>query len=304
MPDGGIQIVRQASSYVLFDARRPVPAHAHLFSSVPPPDPDAPPRHPWLATFERAPEAAFGGLVTGHAGIAPLNRLDAAEAANALFGRLAANDPARLSLGWAILGWLEKRRQETPPADDANRRRWIREVRDAFDIVALLQVAEPAIALRRGFASWNAWVSDLVLAPSRDARAGYWSMLARTQSLTGAATPPLDPFGLASHWLWICENAGAALPEHYLGIGLLGLRRLPDIELGSELPWLTGLAWWADARRPSPDAFRTQWFALKFLYPRTQARWRELVARVLSAPRFQGQGIVAPAWWDIDPDFR
>ncbi len=300
MPDGGNHTVMRKTTYASSDASSAPHRGARRVTPMPPLDPDAPPRHPWLATFERAPEAAFGDLVTGHAEIAPLNRLDAAEAANVLFGPLPADDPARLSLGWAVLSWLDKRRQEPPPADDPNRQRWIREVRDAFDIVALLQVAEPAIALRGGFASWNAWVTDLVLAPSRDARAGYWSMLARTQSLT----PALDPFGLASHWLWICESAGATLPDHYLGIGLLGLRRLPDTRFGSELPWLTGLAWWADARRPSSDAFRTQWLALKFLYPRTPERWRALVIRVLSAPRFQGQGVVAPAWWDIDPDFQ
>jgi hypothetical protein len=304
MPDGGIQIVAQARWNALSTAPWTDSPHARLFRPVAPADPDAPPRHPWLATFEHAPEAAFGDLVTGHAAIAPLNRLDPPEAANVLFGDLAADDPARRSLGWAILGWLEKRRQQTPPEDDRNRRRWIREVRDAFDIIALLQVPEAAIALRRGFASWNARVADLVAAPSRDARAGYWSMLAQTQPLTRTAAPPLNPLGLASHWLWICENAGGTLPDHYRGIGLLGLRRLPDVGIGSELPWLTGLAWWADGRRPSRDAFRTQWLALKFLYPRTPERWRELFGRVLSDPRFKGKGIVAPAWWDVDPDFQ
>jgi hypothetical protein len=303
LPDGGIQIVAQARAHAFAAVSRLDSPHDHLFTPAPP-DPDAPPRHPWLATFEQAPEVAFGDLVTGHAGIGLLNRLDIPEAANVLFGPLPAHDPARLSLGWAILGWMEKRRQETQPADDANRQRWIREIRDAFDIVALLQVAEPAIALRRGFASWNAWVGELVAAPSRDARAPYWSMLAQTQPLTREAAPALDPFGLASHWLWICENAGGALPDDYLGIGLLGLRRLPETAFGGELPWLTGLAWWADARRPSREAFRTQWLALKFLYPRTPARWRALVARVLSAPRFRAKGIAAPAWWDIDPDLR
>ena len=304
MPDGGIQIVARATTSALFDARWLDSSDTHLFTPVPPADPDAPPRHPWLANFERTPEAAFGDLLSGHADIGPLNRLDAPEAANVLFGRLAPDDPARRSLGWAILAWLERRRQETPPEDDASRRRWIRQVRDAFDIIALLQVPEAASALRRGFASWNAWVADLVMAPSRDARAGYWSMLAQTQALTRTVAPRLDPYGLVSHWLWICENAGGSLPDHYLGIGLLGLRRLPDTGIDSELPWLTGLAWWADARRPSREAFRTQWFALKFLYPRTPARWRGLLARVLSDPRFHAKGIIAPAWWDVDPDFQ
>jgi hypothetical protein len=129
-------------------------------------------------------------------------------------------------------------------------------------------------------------------------------MLAQTQPLTRTVAPSLNMLGLVPHWLWICENAGGTLPDHYLGIGLLGLRRLLDIGISSELPWLTGLAWWADGRRPSRDAFRAQWLALKFLHPRTPAHWRELVARVLSDSRFKGKGIVAPAWWDVDPDFK
>jgi len=301
MPDGGIQIVAQHrarafSCFRSFDTPRP-----GLFPR-PRPDPDAPPRHPWLATFERSPEAAFNDLISGYADVGPLGRLEAPEAANMLFGDLRADDPAWLSLGWAILGWLEKRRQQASPEDAPGRQRWIREVRDAFDIVALLEIETAAVELRRGFAAWNSWVADLIAAPSRDARAAYWSMLARTQPLMLAATPPLDPFGLSSHWLWICESAGTILPESYLGIGLLGLRRLPETAGGSELPWLTGLAWWADAQRPSREVFLTQWRALKFLYPRTSAHWLVRIHEVLSGPRFRDQGIVAPAWWAEDQD--
>jgi hypothetical protein len=303
MPDGGIQSVAQTRADAFDDATRLSPAGARLFSSPPLLDPGGPPRHPWLKSFETDPRAGFDSLVTGHADIGAMGRLDITDAANALFGNLSSEDPARLSLGWAILDWLEKRRQDSPPRDTPGRQRWIREVRDALDIVAMLQIPESTIPLRRGFASWNAWVADLTDTPSRDARAAYWSMLAQTQPLIHARTP-IDPFGLVPHWLWVCENAGASLPDHYLGIGLLGLRRLPDTAAGSEMPWLTGLAYWADSRRPSRDRFRTEWFALKFLYPRTPARWRSLLARVLSAPRFKAKDIASPAWWDVDPDLR
>ena len=302
MPDGSIQISAQARDYGVFESTRRDGYRTWQFTP-PPADPDAPPRHPWLELFAATPLAAFGDLIVGHALIAPFDRLDAPEAANVLFGLHAADDPARIAVDWAARDWLQQRRQQTPPEDEPNRRRWIREVRDAFDIVALLQLREAAITLRRGFASWNALVTDLVAAPSRDARAAYWWMLAQTQTLASTMAPELDPFGLAAHWLWICENASGSLPDHYLGIGLLGLRRFPDAGYDSELPWLTGLAWWAAARRPSEDAFRTQWLALKFLYPRTPARWRSLVDRVLLDPRFRDSGIVAPAWWRIDPDF-
>jgi hypothetical protein len=284
-------------AFASFATRPPRPS---LF----PPPPSDPARHPWLLTFEQSPEAGFAALVAGQAPIAPYDRLDAPEAAQVLFGRLPADDPARLSLGWAILGWLDKRRRETLPDTFPQRQSWVREVREAFDIVALLGVKDAALQLRRAFPVWNAWTSDLVLAPSRDARAAYWRMLALTQPLLCDAASGIDPFSLAPYWLWICENAGGKLPDHYLAIGLIGLRRLPDIEPGAEMPWLIGLARWADVRRPTEAAFRTQWLALKSLYPRTQARWQKLVAEVLSEPRFQRQGIVAPGWWAADPAFQ
>ena len=157
-----------------------------------------------------APEAAFDDLVTGHADIAPLNRLDAPEAANVLFGDLAADDPARLSLGWAILGWLEKRRQETPPGMIANRRRWIREVRDAFDIIALLQVrrrrSRCAAASPPGTHGWPTWWRR-----RRATRAPATGRCSRRRSpWCGPRRRALNPLGLAAHWLWMCENAGGS----------------------------------------------------------------------------------------------
>jgi len=97
---------------------------------------------------------------------------------------------------------------------------------------------------------------------------------------------------------------GGALPARYLGIGLLGLRRLPASPSGSDAAWVTGLAQWALARQPTDTEFQAEWLALKPLYPRTDERWRELVARLLAMPMFQEAGVTPPAWWRGDPDFR
>ncbi len=294
----------QAVAVARWDVRPRQADGRALFSAPVPSSGSEGQRHPWLLTFERSPAEAFNDLIAGHASIGPLNRSDAPEAARFLFGDLPDDDPARQSLGWAMLSWLEQRRREAAPDDPMKRQRWIREVRDVLDIVALLRVTKPAAALRLGFASWNAWTGDLVLAPSRDARAAYWSTLAQTQPLVRDAEPDLDPFGLAAHWLWICENAGGLLPDQYLGIGLLGLRRLPPTELGGEIPWLTGLASWANYRRPPEAEFRIQWMALKSLYPRVPERWREAIGLVLSQPRFRDHGIASPAWWSIDSEIE
>jgi hypothetical protein len=263
---------------------------------------EPPPRHAWLDEFASAPQQAFGDLLAGYARISPYDRADAPDAARMIFGGLPADDPARLALGQAVLGWLESRRRTAPPADRPMLQRWIREVCEAFEIVALLEVAEAAVPLRRRFVAWNEWVARFSLTSARDARAEYWRMLALTQPLLPRLAAA-EADSLAPLWLEICRQAGGVLPRRYLSIGLLGLRRLPVTANGSEAPWLAGLAQWAMARNPTEAEFAAEWRALKPLYPRRDARWRELVGRLLDSKPFQEAGVVAPAWWGGDPDF-
>jgi len=258
--------------------------------------------HPWLDEFARAPQQAFGDLLAGYARISPYDRADAPDAARMLFGGLPADDPTRLLLGPAILGWLERRRREAPPADRPPLQRWIRELCEAFEIVALLEVTETAVQLRRRFVLWNEWVARFSLSAARDARAEYWRMLALTQPLL-PRVEAAEGGSLAPLWLDICRQAGGLLPRRYLSIGLLGLRRLPADASGSEAPWVAGLAQWAMARDPTDAEFAAEWRAMKPLYPRTPARWRELVGRLLATPSFWDAEIFAPAWWGSDPDF-
>ena len=102
------------------------------------------PHHPWLEAFLRAPVAEFGDLLAGFARIPPYERADAPDAARMLFGPLDADDPARRALGPAILGWLEQRRRQAPPLGLPGLQSWVREVCEAFEIVAFLGVADAA----------------------------------------------------------------------------------------------------------------------------------------------------------------
>ena len=255
------------------------------------------PHHPWLEAFLRAPVAEFGDLLAGFARIPPYERADAPDAARMLFGPLDADDPARRALGPAILGWLEQRRRQAPPLGLPGLQSWVREVCEAFEIVTFLGVADAAAELRRRRVIWTDWTSDFVLAPSRDARAEFWRMLALTQPLLEPAEGSLAPI-----WMDICRQAGGALPQRYLNIGLLGLRRLPGAGTGSEEPFMAGLAQWAMARNPSDAAFKAEWLALKPFYPRSPGRLRELVWRLLNTKEFQDRDIKPPAWWACDAE--
>jgi tetratricopeptide (TPR) repeat protein len=259
-------------------------------------------RHPWLTRFESAPEKEFGDLLAGYADIHPYERADAPDAARMLFGPLNPEDGARKALGPAILTWLETRRKEQLPAARPKLQRRVREICEAFEIVALLDVADAAVDLRRRLLIWNDWVAGLVLSSARDARAEYWRTLALTQRLFADAEPMIDANGLAPMWQSICREAGGRLPRYYLSVGLLGLRRLPKFEKSTDL-WVPGLAQWALARQPSDAEFKAEWLALKPLYPRTPQSWRTLIARLLSAPTFKDAELDAPAWWHVDPDF-
>lgn len=259
-------------------------------------------QHPWLTEFENAPEEAFGDLLAGYASIHPYERADAPDAARMLFGPLDPEDGARAALGPTIISWLEMRRKEQLPAARGRRQRRVREISEAFEIVTLLGLTDAAVELRRRSVTWNDWIARLVLSSARDARAEFWRTLALTQRLVAEAAPELDPHGLAPLWQRICRESGGRLPKRYLDIGLLGLRRLPETEGGSELPWIWGLAQWALAQNPSDSEFMAEWLALKALHPRAPQRWRKLVSGLLSAPLFTQAGIEPPAWWGTDPD--
>jgi tetratricopeptide (TPR) repeat protein len=257
-------------------------------------------RHSWLVQFESAPEAAFGDLVAGYADIHPYQRADSPDAARMLFGPLDPEDSARKALGPAILAWLEKRRKEPLPAARPKLQRRVREICEAFEIVSLLNVTDAAAELRHRRLLWTDWVARLVLSPARDARAEYWRMLALTQSIVAGNAKDIDANGLAPMWQDICREAGGRLPQHYLSIGLLGLRRISKV---GEPVWLSGLAQWALTQHPSDNDFKAEWLALKPLYPRAPQSWRKLIAKLLSAPTFKDRGIEAPAWWHVDSDF-
>ena len=256
-----------------------------------------PGRHPWIAQFLADPLAGYGDLVAGYAAIHPYERADAPDAARLLFGGLPEGDPVRDRLDAAVLAWLEAWRRDPVPAAAGPRQRWVRQLCETLEITYLLNLPRTAVALRRRRLMWEDFCSRHVLAPSRDAREMLWRAMALTQKLAHATDPAIPAQGLLPLWHTLCRESGegGALPQRYLAVGLLGLRRLPKGE--GDLPWLAGLAHWALAREPSTEAFRAEWLALKPLYPRNLEVWRDLVTRLLGTKEFRDAGIEPPGWW-------
>ena len=260
---------------------------------------DAQRRHPWLAEFESSPVAALEDLIRGHASISPYERADAPDAARQLFGGLEHADPARRALDEAVIHWIDERRRNPIPSNKRARGRIIREISEVFEITAASELRDAARWFFEHRLQLTDWTTRLVESPARDARAAFLRTLALTQRIIADD----EPTSLAPVWLDICRHAGDGLPNYYLDIGFLGLRRLPPMEQQtSECPWLAGLAHWALSRNPSDKEFMAEWGPLKRLYPRTPKAWRTQVAQLLGTAHFRDAEIEPPGWWGSDPD--
>lgn len=150
---------------------------------------------------------------------------------------------------------------------------------EAAELLALLFGGLAAELLRERLEEFASWLASLYLAPSRDPAAELWRVLALMQ--------PDRRF--LETWYRLCDEAGRGLPETYLDLGILGLRRLPG-EDGSELSGpttelLAGLFRWAVHLHPGDanrKAFQRRLRALMALYPLAPNTWRGLIRPLLS----------------------
>lgn len=257
--------------------------------------------HPWLEALQASPEGAVTDLLLGRAAVFPYTRADAPDAARMLVGHLPADDPARQALASGMSLWLNSRRTEPLPKEPARLQDVVRQASEAFEIVSLVDLAEPALELREKYVRWFEWASRLNLAPSRDARSSYFRMLAITQPTVAGRVSEAD--ALAPFWIRLCRESGSTYPNRYLQIGLLGLRRLPGAIERGESPWIAGLAAWALEQSPPDKSFMRAWMPIKRLHPASPKVMRRRVYDVLSQKHFADAGIASPGWWSSDPDF-
>ena len=261
-----------------------------------------PDRHPWLAAFLADPASELDHLLSGHARIGPYESADAPDAARLLFGGLPEEDEARGVLDRALLEWLDSQRVGgIPELDRLPLERWIRKVSEAFEIVGLLMLPTSSLDFRQRFVVWNSWADRLAVAAQRDGRYTLWRTLALTQRRVAGAEPTANPFALEPLWLRICEQAGSSFPPHYLAVGLLGLRMLPEREGSpSERPWITGLGRWAMGQTPLVAEFSQQWWALKGLYPRMPSYWGRAIQETLRQSSTKEMPDELKDWWRQD----
>lgn len=251
------------------------------------------PDHPWLAEFAAEPERQLDRLLRGVALIHPYDRAETGDILWTLFGALDESDPLRAALDQTLVGWLEQRRRQ-PPEQRLTRgiNRYVDEVADALAVVPRLDLRHTAGWLRQHYPAYRQWTGALILGSSRDPLARFWQTLAYRQ--------PDDHF--AYLWYRLCDGAGNdTFPDHYLSLGLLGLRRLPGEEASVLTGVLGGLTTWA---RHLPDTkagkreFLDQWRALLWLYPRGPGFWRYLAKPLAEVARRKEWPF--GSWWDAE----
>ena len=229
--------------------------------------------HPWLEDFLGDPAGQTRLLVRGLADLDRLSGAEPPEAARAIFCSPSTSAEAVKTLDEQMVRLLVELRSENIPTTNSGRRA----VADALQIVSDLHLTGSARTLRESQFLWLSWAAAHPIDSRTDVQAELFSTWAMTQDVC-QDLPSLEPF-----WLNLCELAGESYPASYLGIALLGLRKLAATPgLPSERLWMSGLLLWGVARSPDSATFMAQWRALRVLFPRTNHYWRTAVSATLS----------------------
>ena len=256
-------------------------------------------RHPWLDAFAADPAAELDNLLSGHARIAPYESADAPDAASLLFGGIPHEDEVLGALDQTVNEWLDSQRAGgVPEFDPLPLERWVRKVSEAFEIIGLLKLPHCSLDFRQRYVVWNSWAERLAVSAQTDGRYAFFRALALTQHTVAEVETTLDPFAFEPLWLHVCEQAGSAFPSHYLDVGLLGLRMLPEREgAPPERPWMAGLVRWAVGQKPHVKEFSRHWWALKGLYPRMPSYWRMALTDTLRQSSAKQIPDDIKGWW-------
>lgn len=237
--------------------------------------------HPWRAAFMADPDGELDRLLSGYARLRDLAGAAPADVARAVFGQPGIDQEGSEALDRAVLAWLRARKDEgRRPLADWGRPRALRAIMDALDIIGAMQLPASAIEIHRSMTAWLRWTSQLTEPGGGDVRAALLTAVAITQRLA-ARQPGGSESGLEAFWLNLAGQAGSVVPQTYLNQALLGLRRLPLRDTPPERPWMTGLARWAETRRPTAREFASEWRGLRALYPHVPAYWRDLLEDTL-----------------------
>ena len=233
----------------------------------------------WREDFARDPDTAFDRLVRGVVPLGAAGQLSFGEILDDLF------EPSDVALDSAAAAWLEKRILGPVP-DGTSLHRWVAVLEEYFRGIAAMELTKTGEILRRQHKRLRLWLHDFYEGPDRDPEAAYLIAVARAQ----------DDHRFAS--LWRCLILGEEQEgRQYLGIGILGFRKMPGLDgrESSDVPegLLKALVDLGDKPGTKQANWKQTMFGLFATYPRTKKYWVDHLAPVL---RFHDEPSNAREW--------
>lgn len=174
----------------------------------------------WREDFGREPDTAFDRLVRGLVPLGAAGQLSFGEILDALF------EPGDAALDAAAANWMGKRILGMVP-DGSTLNRWVSVLEEYFRGIAAMELPQTGEILRHQHKRIRLWLHGFYEGPDRDPEGAYLLALARAQ----------DDQRFSPLWRRLIlgeELAGRS----YLGIGILGFRKMPgqDGRAASDVP--------------------------------------------------------------------
>lgn len=221
----------------------------------------------WREDFGHEPDAAFDRLVRGLVPLGAAGQLSFGEILDALF------EPGDMALDAASANWLRKRILGTVP-DGSTLNRWVSVLEEYFRGIAAMELPQTGEILRQQRKRLRLWLHGFYEGSDRDPEGAYLLALARAQ----------DEQRFSPLWRRLIlgeELAGRS----YLGIGILGFRKMPghDGRESSDVPegLLLALVELADKSGTGQAKWKQTMRSLFATYRRSESYWVEHLAPLL-----------------------
>ena len=231
----------------------------------------------WREDFARDPGTAFDRLVRGVVPLGGASQLSFGEILDTLF------EPGDAALDTAAAGWLAKRILGPVP-ENTSLHRWVSVLEEYFRGIAAMELPQTGELLRRQHKRLRLWLHGFYEGPDRDPEGAYLIALARAQ----------DDQRFSPLWRRLIlgeEPAG----RPYLGIGILGFRKMPeqDSRESSGVPegLLQALAELADKPGTGQAKWKQTMRSLFATYRRSESYWVRKFAEIFVSSRSRSENL-------------
>ncbi len=221
----------------------------------------------WREEFAREPDTAFDRLVRGLVPLGAAGQLSFGEVLDGLF------EPGDTALDTAAARWLERHILGLLP-DGTSLHRWVAVLEEYFRGIAAMELPKTGEILRRQHKRIRLWLHGFYEGPDRDPEGSYLLALTRAQD-----SQQFSP-------LWRSLILGDELAgRSYLGIGILGFRKMPEQDRREAADVPEGLVQALVELGDKPGTGQAKWKqtmrSLFATYRRSESYWVDHLAPLL-----------------------